>query len=1006
MGKERHCFPALHQLPTIYHDYMLRKGDDRRRAISGTVHCLPRALLRLRTWKADLAALLCVIVLLTVPTGSPVSMARAALTSTSVPELVVAANIYEPFVFERDGRLVGFDVDLVNMIASLNGWTLRYEVMAFSDELASIEDGTADLGIGSIFWTKERASRFAYSDSYLYSGLILVTPASSPVRGIRDLGGRVVAVKLGTASDDYASGLGDHYGRLDLRRFASSEQLFGALAAGQADVAVHDYLNAQFLISERYQGRLVIARSSVLFPFLDGRRPLAYPAGRNMLPALSQFDATLGELRRNGIITQLETKWFGSTVSPTTTTLLRNLLLILALSAIAMAVMFLILNRNREIKAARERASYYQQLFSAIPEPALLVNELSGQLRIEAVNHELCMLLALNESNLLNRPLNEIMRAVPGTDARDAVVSLIDRSFSSTRWQLLSADQTMIPVETRTSTMRLPTRRTLIVAHDLRDQLKAEQTVRNAYEQYHALFDEGPDPVFILNGHVVELANGAAEKVLGFTQRSITGKTIAELSPANQPGGGSSVDMSREFEERALSGKTQRFDWTLRSQEGRQVLCSASLQLIPSAGAGVLQAILRDVTEQKKAEEHGLQLERELLQSQKMEAVGRLAGGIAHDFNNIMGGIMGHASLLRVDAVEGTELYQGLDTIERAARRAAELTHRLLSFSRKGTETTTEVDLGSVLTDTLSIAMPGFDKRTSLVQNIAPELDFVPGDRTQLEEVLLNLIINARDAMGHNEGTLTVDAGNVVMDKSFCAANGIPDVPAGRYVRIKVSDTGCGIPPEVIDHLFEPFFTTRPDGTGLGLSIVWRVVHDHGGTVSVDSTVGRGTTFTLYLPAVQRAEAQSRARQVPVSGSLPRSVRGESILIVDDEDVVRSVAVKVLSGLGYHVIDTADPVHALALYAESWRSIDLVLIDMMMPHMNGRELFDQLRTINPTVAAILMSGYDATDTPFESVGFVAFVPKPYTLQELASRVHQSLGTPVTPSTSTTEELTT
>jgi PAS domain S-box-containing protein len=916
----------------------------------------------------------------------------AAQSSATAPELVVAANIYEPFVFERDGHLVGFDVDLVNMIASLNGWTVHYEVMPFADELAGVEHGTVDLGIGSIFWTRERAARFAYSDAYLYSGLVLVTPAGSAITSTSDLRGRILAAKDGTASDDYAVALFNRLGTLDIRRFASSDQVFDTLANGQADAAIHDYLNAQFLISERYQGNLIIARGSILDPFLDGRRPLAYPASRNMLPLLSQLNSTLGELRRSGILAQLETKWFGSTLSLATTAFLRSFLLIVGLGALAAAVVFLIFSRSRESRAANERASYYQQVFSAIPEPALLVSESAEQLRIEAVNHELCVLLARREDELLNRPLAEIMRTPPGGDGRDAVASLIDRSFSSTRWQLVAADRTMIPVEVRTSAMRTPSRRTLIVAHDLRDQLKAEQSVRNAYEQYHALFDEGPDPVFILNNYVVELANNAAEKVLGAPQRMIVGKTIAELSPANQPGTRSSAEMSRELEERALAGETQRFDWVLQAQDGRQIVCSASLQLIPSAGTGVLQAILRDVTEQRMAQEHSLQLERELLQSQKMEAVGRLAGGIAHDFNNIMGGIMGHASLLRVDAAEGTELYQGLDTIERAARRAAELTRRLLSFSRKEPETTTDVNVGGVLNDTLAIAMPGFDKRIALAQTIAPELDYVAGDRTQLEEVFLNLIINARDAMAHKEGRLTVDAVNIVVDKAYCESNNIPGLPDGSYVRVKVADTGCGIAPEARDHLFEPFFTTRPDGTGLGLSIVWRVVHDHGGSITVDSAVGEGTTFTIYLPAIARAEAQSRRRQVPVSGSLPRATRGESILIVDDEDIVRSVAVKVLSGLGYHVVDTADPVQALTLYADSWHSIDLVLIDMMMPHMNGRELFEQLRTINPQVAAILMSGYDATETPFESTGFVAFIPKPYTLQELAFRVRQSLDT--------------
>jgi PAS domain S-box-containing protein len=669
--------------------------------------------------------------------------------------------------------------------------------------------------------------------------------------------------------------------------------------------------------------------------------------------------------------------------------------------AVVLIVIYLFAQRER---AARDRAAYYQQLFAAVPEPALLVDSTEGHLRIEAVNSALCSLLARKGSDLVGAMMESIA-FIGQSDVSKAMTSLEDRSLVSTRWQFVASDGALIPVEVMTSNLQTPSRRMLIVARDLRDQLKAEQTVRTAYEQYHALFDEAPDPILIISGHVIAQANTAAERALGATTEQLVGKSIPDVSPTLQPDGRPSADAMRMFEDQALAGQAQRFDWAFVTRDGRHIMCEASLQSMPSAGTSIVQGIFRDVTEQRLTEERARQLKIELLQSQKMEAVGRLAGGIAHDFNNIMGGIMGHASLLRVDAVEGTDLYQGLDTIERAARRAAELTHRLLSFSRNSTPTIADVDVGGVLADTLSIALPGFDKRIVLVQTISPDLAYVPGDRTQLEEVFLNLVINARDAMGHHNGTLTVDACNVTIDESFCTSHGIPVLPDGTYVQISVSDTGCGLSPEARDHLFEPFFTTRPEGTGLGLSIVWRVVHDHRGTITVVSVQNQGTTFTLYLPAVSRAEAQRRARQTPVSGSLPRSARGESVLVVDDEDVVRSVAVKVLSGLGYRVTDTADPVEALAIYQDSWRSIDLVLVDMMMPHLNGKDLFEKLREINPSVAAILMSGYDATDTPYASTGFVAFIPKPYTLQELATRVRQSLDAPASRTSSPAEEST-
>jgi PAS domain S-box-containing protein len=895
----------------------------------------------------------------------------------------------------RDGQLVGFDVDLVNLIASLNGWTLRYETMTFPAELLSIQSGSVDLGIGSVFKTSDRASRFAFTDAYMNSGLVLVTPADSTLHSPRDLDGHRVAVKTGTASDDFVTSLPLHGGAIEVERYVSPEEVIGAVAGGRADAAVHDYINAQYLINQHYLGTLVLQKGSLFRPFLNSRQPVAYPAARNMLPLLSQFNATLAEVQRSGMLTTLETKWFGSTVSSyASDAWIRTAILVAGVIALILLAAYFVISREHAARAARERATYYQQLFSAVPEPALLVRDVNMQLEIEAVNGALCTLLHQDEKDLLGVPVTSIV-ASGETDTLIAFTSLEEQSIGSTTWQFVAWDGTLIPVEVMMSSLQTPAKRLLLIARDLRDQLKAEKAVRAAFEQYHALFDEAPDPTLIVTDHVITQANHATMQVLATTPKQLLGRTIAEISPALQPDGRSSAQVMHELEEQTLAGAGRRFDWVLLANDGRQVICEASLQSIPSAGPAVLQGIFRDVTDQRLMEERSQQLERELLQSQKMEAVGRLAGGIAHDFNNIMGGIMGHASLLKVDAPQGTDLYEGLNTIELAARRAASLTRRLLSFSRKDASTITDVDVGGVLGDTLAIAMPGFDQRTVLVQNLAPDLAYVPGDQTQLEEVFLNLIINARDAMKPKGGTLTITACNVAIDESFCTAHAMAVLPDGDYVQIVVADTGCGLAPEAKDHLFEPFFTTKPDGTGLGLSIVWRVVHDHNGTITVASQPGSGTTFTLYLPAIPRTEAQRKVRQASTSGSLPRSAGGETILIVDDEEVVRSVAVRVLGGLGYHVIDTAKPQDALEIYQQSWRSIDLILVDMMMPHMNGKELFDRMREINPAAKAILMSGYDATDTPLAASGFVAFIPKPYTLQELATRVYQSLSTPAT-----------
>ncbi|MCE5193356.1 transporter substrate-binding domain-containing protein [bacterium] len=952
--------------------------------------------------EAGARALLCVALLMGLFTILPTAPVRAAPAPSPGPEIIVAANIYKPFAFVQDGQLVGFDVDLVNLIASLNGWNVHYETMTFSDELAGIRNESIDLGIGSIFKTSDRASHFAFTDAYMDSGLVLITPADSTLHSPRDLGSHRVAVKAGTASDDFVVGLDTRYGQIDVQRYVSADEVIAAVASGRADAAVHDYINAQYLVNEHYLGTLVLQKGSFLKPFLAGRQPVAYVAARKILPLLPQFNATLAELRSNGMLAQLETKWFGSTISfYTSRNWLRTVVPMVAAAAILLVAAYLLVSRERAAREARERAAHYQQLFAAVPEPALLVSDAGGSLEVEAVNGALCTLLGRQESDLIGVAVESFM--ISGKDTTPKTLRCLeDVRTASPGWQFVTSDGTLIPVELTTSTLQTPKKQVLIIARDLREQLKAQQTIRAAYEQYHSLFDEAPDPTFIISNHLIVQINHAATRTLGMTLEELIGRTIASISPALQPDGRSSAQAMQDMEDRALAGNVQRFDWVLVGKDGHQVICEASLQSLPSAGPAVLQGIFHDVTERRLMEERSQQLERELLQSQKMEAVGRLAGGIAHDFNNIIGGIIGYASLLRVDAPEGTELYEGLNTIEFAARRAARLTQRLLSFSRKGGSTTTDVDVAGVLRDALALAMPGFDQHTVVVQNIAPDLDYVLGDRTQLEEVFLNIIINARDAVKPRGGTLTVNACNVSIDESFYASHAIPVLPDGSYVQITVTDTGCGLTPEAMDHLFEPFFTTKPEGTGLGLSIVWRVVHDHKGTIAVASEPSKGTSFTVYLPATSRAEAMKRVPQTSVSGSLPRSSGEETVLIVDDEDVVRSVAVKVLSGLGYHVIDTGNPLNAIAIYKESWHSIDLVLVDMMMPHMNGKELLEQLHTINPSVAAILMSGYDATDTPFESMGFVAFIPKPYTLQELASRVRQSLDTLVEASTSTTQ----
>ena len=298
----------------------------------------------------------------------------------------------------------------------------------------------------------------------------------------------------------------------------------------------------------------MIQKGGLFGGFLNGRRPVAYPAARNMLPLLRQFNTTLTEIRRSGMLAKLETKWFGTTVSYyANSDLLRVTLLVSPGIAAVLLVIYLFISRGRATRTARDRAAYYQQLFAAIPEPALLVDGAEGQLRIEAVNGALCTLLARRESRLLGATLGSIM-FMERSDVSMTLTSLLDRSLPSTRWQLVASDRTPIPVEVRMSSLQYPSKRVLVVARDLRDQLRAEQTIHAAYQQYHTLFDEAPDPILIISNHVITQASAAAGRVLGATIEQLTGHAIAEVSPAVQPDGRPSSEAIRSFEDLALLG--------------------------------------------------------------------------------------------------------------------------------------------------------------------------------------------------------------------------------------------------------------------------------------------------------------------------------------------------------------------------------------------------------------------------------------------------------------------
>ncbi len=403
------------------------------------------------------------------------------------------------------------------------------------------------------------------------------------------------------------------------------------------------------------------------------------------------------------------------------------------------------------------------------------------------------------------------------------------------------------------------------------------------------------------------------------------------------------------------------------------------------------EELKREIQERERTEEALHQSEGQLRQSQKLEAVGRLAGGIAHDFNNLLTVILSYSDIILRTGAPAGPIRNGLEEIKAAGERAASLTHQLLAFSRQQVLEPKVLDVNEVLTTLSQMLKRLLGEDIELRLSLAPVLDRVMADRGQLDQVVMNLVVNARDAMPHG-GRLNIETANVTLDESVGETHF--DVRPGSYVMLAVSDTGVGMDAATKARVFEPFFTTkeRGKGTGLGLSTVFGIVKQSGGNIYFYSEPEVGTTFKVYFP---RADGKLASPEEPSAGA--RGARGtETILLVEDEEQVREVAGTILRAAGFHVLVAATPAEAILLCEKSPEHVDLVLTDVIMPKMNGRQVAERVRELRPGVRVLFMSGY--TDDMILSNGILelgaSFIQKPMTPDSLTRKVREVLDRPV------------
>ncbi|OPY74790.1 MAG: Blue-light-activated protein [Syntrophorhabdus sp. PtaU1.Bin050] len=503
-----------------------------------------------------------------------------------------------------------------------------------------------------------------------------------------------------------------------------------------------------------------------------------------------------------------------------------------------------------------------------------------------------------------------------------------------------------------------------------------ENLVVESEKKYQVLIDNANESIFVIQDGVIKFPNPRTTELFGYSMREL--ENMPFISLVHDDDKIAVTEQKERVEKEGVTVSTSTF--RIIRHSGETIWADMNVVNIEWGGRPAFLVFLRDITEKKR-------MEAELIQAQKMEAIGTLAGGIAHDFNNLLMGVIGYTSLILLNKDETDPHYQKLKSIEKLVQSGADLTKQLLGFARGGKYEVKPTDLNELIGK--SSEMFG-RTRQEITMHRKYEKGLHPADvdRGQIEQVLLNLYVNAWQAMSGG-GDLYLETKNVVLDAAYTMPHSLPP---GPYVKISVTDTGTGMDLATQQRIFEPFFTTKEmgRGTGLGLASAYGIIKNHGGIISVESEPDKGSTFSIYLPASQ---GQVETENIQPS-EIVRST--ETVLLVDDQEMILAVGGEMLKVLGYEVFTAQSGEEALAIYRGKDEMIDVVILDMIMPGVSGGETYDRLKAINPGVKVILSSGYsiDGQATEIMARGCSGFIQKPFNIGDLSEKIREVLGRPV------------
>ena len=623
-------------------------------------------------------------------------------------------------------------------------------------------------------------------------------------------------------------------------------------------------------------------------------------------------------------------------------------------------------------KKVLEKELQYYVLFEGATD-GILVHDMAGHI-IEA-NKVTRMLLGYEK-----RDISEIQwRDIADSGHLEAQQRFFNRVLESARSKctetiLRKADGTTFTAEICSKRIRFKDEVALqTFIRDVSVRKAVEDRLRETKDRYQVLVESSLVGAFVIRSAIILYTNEKFEELSGFSKSELLNSQFFNLIAPEDRSMISSRESRREMGEDVPDHYEVRF---LNKEGGRWWGEVRSRRIQLEEKTAILGNVV-DITQRKR-------LEMQLLESQKMESIGTLAGGIAHDFNNLLGGILGYASLLLSDMPRDHVYYDDIYTIAETAKKAADLTNRLLAFARGGKYQVAAVDNNRIVKDVVAILSRTIDRSIAIETHLVKNLWLMKGDFQQIHQAFLNMCLNAIDAMPGG-GKLTLATANVILDELFAQTQ--LGIKPGDYVRVTISDTGIGMDEKTKSRIFEPFFTTKPAqaAKGLGLSMVYGIVKNHEGTVLVDSILGKGTKFTMYFPRYYTDDF------VTTEAPADTAVANANILLIDDEAVIRRVARRMLEKGGYNVTVAQDGKEGVAKYKESPEAYDLVMLDLIMPEMNGVETSERLKEINPDVKVLFMSGYGLHDHPELSKSKEdVFIQKPFQTEIILQKIKDQL----------------